>query len=324
MIKDKFDIEFEMVYKNEPSKIEKPLIRVLSLREFGNKLHGDTFEIVINRMIDIFFPNISSFHIGKIYFRSKSFDADIVLSLDKNLLASDYAFIKNAINKIETSKPEKKFLLQICEKYKQFDINQLWKSKDYSHLLKFLLDFLEKMKENIIEMSLKCYGEGSLQLYTDANHEIFPYLMNFIDDEKIEKQLSNEEINEIKCSNLFDKVRNKKVLVLKYSEKKYSFSLLTTNIDNFLSRINSVKYTPRVFGKGKKVKNFEIFKFYDIDNNYVFEVRYGGSGSNALQRGIWTNTEKSQDNFFKLIDNKTYCPDTKYLEYFANSFFIEI
>ena len=35
------------------------------------------------------------------------------------------------------------------------------------------------------------------------------------------------------------------------------------------------------------------YRFYDKDNNYICEVRYGGASANALQRGLWTNTKNA-------------------------------
>jgi hypothetical protein len=319
IVKDEFDVQFELEYKNDPLKIEKPLIRVLSLRECGNKLHGDTFELVLNRLINNYFQNMSSCHIGKIYFRSKTFDADIVISLEKDVLADEYAFVKNIINKIENSKIEKKLLIEAYEKYgKNNDIDNvinILKIKDHSELLSDMKILLKNMSLNIIEMSLKCYGEGPLQLYTDANHEIFPYLSTFIDDKKIETNLTKKQIDEIRNSAIFNKVKKKKVIVLNYSEKNNNFSLLTTNINNFLDQVYTITYYPT------KGKNFEIFKFYDIESNYICEVRYGGPKANALQRGVWTNTKRNKNTFHRLVDNKNYIVDEKFLDDFVDQFF---
>jgi hypothetical protein len=321
LIKDRFDIEFEKICNENPEKVKNALIRVLSLREFGNKLHGDTFEIVLNEMINIYFSNLKSCHIGKKYFRSKSFDADLVISKNNNVNAEEYAFIKNAINKIETSEITKDFLTEICNNYKQFNVSKIWKNRDYSELSNFLITLLNEMNTSIIEISLKCYGIDNIQLYTDANHEIFPYLSKFIDNKEKNMFISLSDVEKIKKSNLFkNKINGKKILILKYNENENNFSLLSTNMDNFLSDIYSIEFIPSISRqKGK----YDIFKFYDINNNYIFEVRYGGKKANALQRGIWSDmTKNNGGNFIKLIDNEKYTIDNDYLNFYRKSFFL--
>ena len=39
------------------------------------------------------------------------------------------------------------------------------------------------------------------------------------------------------------------------------------------------------------------FRFFDKNNNYICEVRYGGASANALQRGLWTNTKNAIQYF---------------------------
>jgi len=41
-------------------------------------------------------------------------------------------------------------------------------------------------------------------------------------------------------------------------------------------------------GKGRKHPKF---RFFDSHGNYIFEVHYGDAATNALQRGLWTNTK---------------------------------
>lgn len=51
-------------------------------------------------------------------------------------------------------------------------------------------------------------------------------------------------------------------------------------------------------GKGRK---HPVYRFYDGDNDYVCEVRYGSGTANALQRGLWTHTK----NGLKYFDSVT-------------------
>ena len=40
-----------------------------------------------------------------------------------------------------------------------------------------------------------------------------------------------------------------------------------------------------------------VYRFYDADEEYVCEVRYGGGTANALQRGLWTHTKNGLKYF---------------------------
>jgi hypothetical protein len=52
-------------------------------------------------------------------------------------------------------------------------------------------------------------------------------------------------------------------------------------------------------GKGRK---HPTFRFFDVNYNYICEVRYGDAAVNALQRGLWTNT-KNADPYFNSATN---------------------
>jgi len=40
-----------------------------------------------------------------------------------------------------------------------------------------------------------------------------------------------------------------------------------------------------------------VFRFYDKNNRYIYEVRYGDKAANALQRGLWTHTKNGEHYF---------------------------
>ena len=48
-------------------------------------------------------------------------------------------------------------------------------------------------------------------------------------------------------------------------------------------------------------RHFQFTSFFDNNNNYIFEVRYGGAKANALQRGMWTHTENAEPFFKELL-----------------------
>lgn len=52
-------------------------------------------------------------------------------------------------------------------------------------------------------------------------------------------------------------------------------------------------------GRGRK---HPVYRFYDAEEDYICEVRYGGAAANALQRGLWTHTRKGI-KFFDSITN---------------------
>jgi hypothetical protein len=52
-------------------------------------------------------------------------------------------------------------------------------------------------------------------------------------------------------------------------------------------------------GKGRK---HAVYRFYDSEDNYICEVRYGDAAANALQRGLWSHTEHGL-KYFDSITN---------------------
>src|ERR1035438_7454636 len=52
-------------------------------------------------------------------------------------------------------------------------------------------------------------------------------------------------------------------------------------------------------GKGRK---HPVFRFYDDEDHYVCEVRYGSGTANALQRGLWTHTKNGIEYFDSLTN----------------------
>ena len=51
-------------------------------------------------------------------------------------------------------------------------------------------------------------------------------------------------------------------------------------------------------------------------DNYIMEVRYGDATSNALQRGLWSNTEWAESYFDSLTDG--------WISYKVNKTFVEL
>ena len=140
-------------------------------------------------------------------------------------------------------------------------------------------------------VSLKAYGVGPLQLSTDKNFLMFPRLeqeSGDIDDANNVKRIFDDPV--------FAEFSNINVLPLIYDESMQRCNILVfdyARVREATSRIVRVEG-----GKGRK---HPVYRFYDSDDNYVCEVRYGHAASNALQRGLWTHTK----NAWKYFDSIT-------------------
>jgi hypothetical protein len=86
------------------------------------------------------------------------------------------------------------------------------------------------------------------------------------------------------------------VLPLIYDEKKQRCNILVFNY--MMACQNTCKITKSEDGYGRK---HPVFKFYDAEDSYICEVRYGDAAANALQRGLWTHTR----NALKYFDSVT-------------------
>lgn len=141
-------------------------------------------------------------------------------------------------------------------------------------------------------ISLKAYGDGPLQLSTDKNFLMYPLLEkagDFINDKgKIEAIFSDEAFS---C---FSEIN---VLPLIYDEKKQRCNILV--FDAMRARTETSHIRKATEGAGRK---HPAYRFFDKDDNYICEVRYGNAAANALQRGLWTNT-KNATPFFESVTN---------------------
>lgn len=141
-------------------------------------------------------------------------------------------------------------------------------------------------------VSLKAYGDGPLQLSTDKTSQMYPLLESYgdlIQDKGI--------INNIFSHDAFSCFSDINVLPLIYDEKKQRCNILV--FDAELAH-DSTAYIQKVSeGSGRK---HPAYRFFDENNQYICEVRYGGATANALQRGLWTNTKNAKP-FFNSITN---------------------
>ena len=141
-------------------------------------------------------------------------------------------------------------------------------------------------------ISLKAYGDGPLQLSTDKNFQMYPLLEGvgglITDKEQIAKIFENEAFS---C---FSEIN---VLPFIYDEKKQRCNILVFDAER--ARNETAYIRKETEGAGRK---HPAYRFFDKNDCYICEVRYGNATANALQRGLWTNT-KNATPFFDSVTN---------------------
>jgi hypothetical protein len=140
-------------------------------------------------------------------------------------------------------------------------------------------------------ISLKAYGDGPLQLSTDKNSRMFPRLKK--EPKVVESKKSIKIIFDDPAFAEFKKIN---VLPLIYNEKKKQCNILVFDYERAMTQ--TARITLESSGSGRK---HPVYRFTDIDGDYICEVRYGDAEANALQRGLWTNTK----NGLKYFDSIT-------------------
>ena len=143
------------------------------------------------------------------------------------------------------------------------------------------LEAQNKKTKQTFFLSLKNYGDnGPLQIRTDKSNQLFKAL----------SAVKNNNTSKRKQSIvlLLEQLLDINVLCFLYNEKEKHFRVCVIDTDAMVRKFNAIQFIDK--GDGRK---HPIYQFLDSDDNYMFEVRYGGATANALQRGIWTNTKKS-------------------------------
>ena len=136
-------------------------------------------------------------------------------------------------------------------------------------------------------VSLKAYGDGPLQLSTDKSFGMFPRLEQEGSD--IREQTA---IRRILGDPVFAEFHDVNVLPLIYDEKNQLCNILVFDYERAIEE--TARITKIESGAGRK---HPIYRFYDSNDAYICEVRYGGATANALQRGLWTHTRNGLPYF---------------------------
>lgn len=162
----------------------------------------------------------------------------------------------------------------------------LYRAKSQEEDIK-IVNEIEKVE---FPVSLKAYGDGPLQLSTDKDYTMFPRLQqegDAIRGDRVKKVLKDPIFLNFSIN----------VLPLIYNEKKKRCNILVFDYARARNSIDRI-----VCEKSGKGRIHPVYKFYDKQNTYICEVRYGGADANALQRGLWTHTRKGFQ-FFESITN---------------------
>ena len=136
-------------------------------------------------------------------------------------------------------------------------------------------------------VSLKAYGDGPLQLSTDKNFSMFPRLE--LEGDEICGQTA---VQKILADPVFAEFQDINVLPLIYDEKKQRCNIMVFDYER--SIVETARIAKIESGAGRK---HPIYRFYDSNDAYICEVRYGGPDANALQRGLWTHTRNALPYF---------------------------
>lgn len=153
------------------------------------------------------------------------------------------------------------------------------------------IEITNEISRERIPVSLKAYGNGPLQLSTDKDFTMFPFL------ESLDTPITDRfQIANIFQNAVFSSFNDINVMPLIYDEAAKRCNIL---IFNYKRAKDSTATIKKVAGKGR---THPVYRFYDKSDQYICEVRYGGPSANALQRGLWTHTKNASDYFDSLTN----------------------
>lgn len=194
------------------------------------------------------------------------------------------------------------FINQFMYDFKSIHVGKdLFRAKEHEEDIVII----NEITQSQFPVSLKAYGNGPLQLSTDSDQKMFPFL------EKQGKNITNrEQIRGVFSSSAFSDFGNINVMPLIYDEKKQRCNIMIFDHKKAMESVARIAYIGKgrrfdsekksvILGKGR---SHPIFLFIDTDGNYICEVRYGGASANALQRGLWTHTKNALPYFESLTN----------------------
>ena len=154
------------------------------------------------------------------------------------------------------------------------------------------INVINEITNKEFPISLKAYGDGPLQLSTDKNFAMFPRL-----EQERADIIKRERVISVLNDVAFSEFREINVLPLIYDERNKRCNILVFDYRRALSETDRI--IREESGRGRK---HPVYRFYNSEDDYICEVRYGDATANALQRGLWTNT-RNGINYFDSITN---------------------
>lgn len=153
------------------------------------------------------------------------------------------------------------------------------------------IEITNEISQESIPVSLKAYGNGPLQLSTDKAFAMFPYLESLV-----MPVTDRGQIADIFQNTVFSAFNDINVMPLIYDETSKRCNIL---IFDYERAKNGAAVVKKITGGRRK---HPVYRFYDADDQYICEVRYGGPAANALQRGLWTHTKNASAYFDSLTN----------------------
>ena len=142
------------------------------------------------------------------------------------------------------------------------------------------ITIINELTKDEFPVSLKAYGDGPLQLSTDKDFRMFPRL----EREGIEIK-GRAAVKETLGAPAFTEFSGINVLPLIYDERAQKCNILVFDYGRAMSA--TMRITRIDAGRGRR---HPVYRFFDSEDSYICEVRYGDAAANALQRGLWTHT----------------------------------
>ena len=192
------------------------------------------------------------------------------------------------------------FINQFMYDYKSKHVGKdLFRAKEHEEDI-LIIDEITKKS---FPISLKAYGDGPLQLSTDSDSLMFHFLRK-----EGNEVIRKSTIKNIFASYSFQAFSSINVLPLIYNEKENKCNIMVFDCDKAIRQTAKILFIDKnkkfdfntnqiISAKGRK---HPIYMFLDDNGNYICEVRYGDASANALQRGLWTHTQKALSYFNSL------------------------
>lgn len=179
------------------------------------------------------------------------------------------------------------FINQFMYDFKSIHVGKdLFRAKSHEEDIKVI----NEITKSEFPVSLKAYGDGPLQLSTDKSCRMFSRLL------QEGKKISDvTKISQILADPAFVDHGDINVLPLIYNEDQQKCNILVFDYQRAVRDIRLIEL--KVEGSGRK---HPVYRFYNPNNEYICEVRYGDAAANALQRGLWTHTKNAVGYFDSL------------------------